>query len=112
MIESKAMIPCKRYMMLSEKKPRESKIFWSWLRAGDCRAVLCKMDPCVAGDHHVLQLSVEHDLNNKGELRRLKQLGVNTDLLVQLENIAGQTYTRVIGNYNSKLGYKNMKALR
>ncbi len=77
---------------------------------GCSRALLCKTDS--TGVLRVTQLSVDHDLNNQEELHRLQQLGVDTDKLLQIGHIANHQYTRTVGNYNLKTGYRDMEALR
>ena len=51
--------------------------------AGDCRALLCKIDN--DGVLRVFQLSIDHDLSNEDELLRLSHIGLDVDKLRQSE---------------------------
>ena len=51
--------------------------------AGDCRALLCKIDN--DGVLRVFQLSIDHDLSNEDELLRLWHIGLDVDKLRQSE---------------------------
>lgn len=52
---------------------------------GDCRALLCRTDS--NGVLRVVQLSVDHDLNNEDELLRLSQLGLDVEKIRQSNTI-------------------------
>ncbi|VVD02262.1 TGF-beta-activated kinase 1 and MAP3K7-binding protein 1-like [Leptidea sinapis] len=71
---------------------------------GETRALLCKTD-----DNSVLrvvQLTVDHSLNNEDELLRLSQLGLDVNKLRNVQYLGNQTGTRCLGNYLVKGLYK------
>ncbi|KAJ0170696.1 hypothetical protein K1T71_013468 [Dendrolimus kikuchii] len=71
---------------------------------GETRALLCKTD-----DNSVLrvvQLTVDHSLNNEDELLRLAQLGLDVNKLRNAQYLGNQTGTRCLGNYLVKGLYK------
>lgn len=71
---------------------------------GDTRALLGKTD-----DNFVLrvvQLTVDHSLNNEDELLRLSQLGLDVNKLRNAQYLGNQTGTRCLGNYLVKGLYK------
>ncbi|XP_026322982.1 TGF-beta-activated kinase 1 and MAP3K7-binding protein 1-like [Hyposmocoma kahamanoa] len=64
---------------------------------GEIRALLCRTD-----DNSVLrvvQLTVDHSLNNEDELLRLSQLGLDINKLRNVQYLGNQTGTRCLGNY-------------
>ncbi|KAI5631011.1 protein phosphatase 2C domain-containing protein [Phthorimaea operculella] len=64
---------------------------------GETRALLCRTD-----DNSVLrvvQLTVDHSLNNEDELLRLSQLGLDVNKLRNAQYLGNQTGTRCLGNY-------------
>ncbi|XP_049880725.1 TGF-beta-activated kinase 1 and MAP3K7-binding protein 1-like [Pectinophora gossypiella] len=64
---------------------------------GEMRALLCRTD-----DNSVLrvvQLTVDHSLNNEDELLRLSQLGLDVNKLRNAQYLGNQTGTRCLGNY-------------
>lgn len=66
---------------------------------------MCKND-----QNHVLrvvQLSVDHNLQNEDEILRLRQIGLDRQLL----KTSGLESTRCIGNYMGKTGYKDCNYL-
>lgn len=75
---------------------------------GDCQAILCTLE--TTGSLKVIPLSIDHVLGNEDESLRLQHLGLN------LENgmnpFGDTTYTRCLGNYPVKGGYKEMDALK
>lgn len=75
-----------------------------------CRALLCRTDK--DGMLKVIQLSVDHDLRNPDELRRLHSIGLNVEELKSQGKIGNQTNTRCLGNYLAKGGYREFSALR
>ncbi|XP_047539723.1 TGF-beta-activated kinase 1 and MAP3K7-binding protein 1-like [Vanessa atalanta] len=71
---------------------------------GETRALLCRTD-----DNSVLrvvQLTVDHSLNNEDELLRLSQLGLDVNKLRNAQYLGNQTGTRCLGNYLVKGLYK------
>lgn len=71
---------------------------------GETRALLCKTD-----DNSVLrvvQLTVDHSMNNEDELLRLSQLGLDMNKLRNAQYLGNQTGTRCLGNYLVKGLYK------
>ncbi|XP_012551629.2 tak1 isoform X1 [Bombyx mori] len=71
---------------------------------GESRALLCRTD-----DNSVLrvvQLTVDHSLNNEDELLRLSQLGLDVNKLRNAQYLGNQTGTRCLGNYLVKGLYK------
>jgi len=75
---------------------------------GNSRALLCRTDK--EGVLRVTHLSVDHDLKNPDELRRLQELGLDTSCL-QRVGLGKQPNTRCIGNYFVKGGYKELESL-
>ncbi|KAK2180507.1 hypothetical protein NP493_440g03014 [Ridgeia piscesae] len=76
---------------------------------GCCRALLCKAD--VNGTLRVMQLTVDHHLNNDAEILRLAKLGVDVARLQKLGQLGRHQYTRAIGDYSVKAGYKELEML-
>lgn len=75
------------------------------MNIGNCKALLCKND-----SHNVLkvvQVSVDHNLNNHDEAVRLQKLGLDVQGLSQ----APLSCTRCIGNYLGKGGYRDCEFL-
>ncbi|XP_045506686.1 TGF-beta-activated kinase 1 and MAP3K7-binding protein 1-like [Colias croceus] len=71
---------------------------------GETRALLCRTD-----DNSVLrvvQLTMDHSLNNEDELLRLSQLGLDVNKLRNVQYLGNQTGTRCLGNYLVKGLYK------
>ncbi|XP_028169174.1 TGF-beta-activated kinase 1 and MAP3K7-binding protein 1-like [Ostrinia nubilalis] len=71
---------------------------------GETRALLCRTD-----DNSVLrvvQLTMDHSLNNEDELLRLSQLGLDVNKLRNAQYLGNQTGTRCLGNYLVKGLYK------
>ena len=61
----------------------------------------------------VSQLTVDHDLGNDGERARLAALGLDIDVLKARDGAIGEHhYTRTLGDYNIKAGYKEVDYLR
>ena len=78
--------------------------------AGCSRALLCTSD-----ENNVLrvtQLTVDHDFTNNEELQRLAGLGIDIDKLKAIGKIGGQHYTRTLGDYSTKSGYKELDVVR
>ena len=78
--------------------------------AGCSRALLCTSD-----ENNVLrvsQLTVDHDFTNDEEMARLAELGVDVEKLRQRGKIGGQHYTRTLGDYSTKSGYKELDIVR
>ncbi|XP_058793632.1 TGF-beta-activated kinase 1 and MAP3K7-binding protein 1-like [Phymastichus coffea] len=76
---------------------------------GDSRALLCKTDSNQV--LRVVQLSIDHDLNNEDELFRLSQLGLEVMAIKEGGHLGNQENTRCLGNYSVKGGYKEFKEL-
>nr|UCK81543.1 TGF-beta-activated kinase 1 and MAP3K7-binding protein 1 [Arenicola marina] len=76
---------------------------------GCCRALLCTTD--TDGVLRVMQLTVNHDLTNEDELQRLSELGLDVGKLRQVGQLGNHTYTRTIGDYHVKGGYKEIDVL-
>lgn len=68
---------------------------------GNCRALMCKTDENDALSVH--QLSVDHNIFNESERKRLAELGIDTQSMQQ----GSFECTRCIGCYSSKAGYKD-----
>ena len=77
---------------------------------GDSRAIL------VNENHHgiqqILQLSVDHGVENIDELRRLVSLGLDRNQLERSGRLGSQENTRSIGDYYIKEGYKDVDTLQ
>lgn len=71
---------------------------------GDTRALLCRTDDNAV--LRVVQLTVDHSLNNEDELLRLQQLGLDINKLRNAQYLGNQTGTRCLGNYLVKGLYK------
>lgn len=72
---------------------------------GNCRALLCRSD---AGQSlRIDQLSIDHNLQNEEEVLRLRQLGLDLQVLLS----SPLQSTRCIGNYFGKSGYKDCSFL-
>lgn len=71
---------------------------------GDTRALLCRTDDNAV--LRVVQLTVDHSLNNEDELLRLQQLGLDVNKLRNAQYLGNQTGTRCLGNYLVKGLYK------
>ena len=59
-----------------------------------------------------VQLSVDHVTNNKDELARLANLGLDVRQILRNRRIGNQENTRSIGDYGVKGGYKDFDILR
>lgn len=59
-----------------------------------------------------VQLSVDHVTNNKDELARLANLGLDIPQILRNRRIGNQENTRSIGDYGVKGGYKDFDILR
>lgn len=75
---------------------------------GDCRALLCKTDS--NNVLRVVQLTVDHNLDNEDEILRLSQIGVkiNKEKCSKIGNVG---ITRCLGNYLVKGGYKDFEEM-
>lgn len=60
----------------------------------------------------VSQLTVDHDLGNAAELARLSALGLDAEVLQARGRIGEHQYTRTLGDYTIKAGYKEVDYLR
>ncbi|XP_053619433.1 TGF-beta-activated kinase 1 and MAP3K7-binding protein 1-like [Plodia interpunctella] len=77
---------------------------------GETRALLCKTDDNAV--LRVVQLTVDHSLNNEDELLRLSQLGLDVSKLRNSQYLGNQSGTRCLGNYLVKSLYRGVPALR
>lgn len=77
--------------------------------AGDSRAVLVYTKP--DGTLATMQLSEDHSVENEGELRRLRELGLDESELKKSGRLGSQENTRSIGDYYIKEGYKDVDTL-
>jgi len=76
---------------------------------GDSRAILAYQG---SGESlQVKQLSVDHDVENEQELKRLTALGLDREQLKKSGRLGTQENTRCIGDYILKKGYKDMDIL-
>jgi len=74
---------------------------------GDCQAILCSVEN--TGSLNVIPLSIDHVVGNEDENLRLRHIGLD---LTGGENPFGLTaYTRCLGNYPVKGGYKEQPLL-
>ncbi|XP_011404152.1 PREDICTED: TGF-beta-activated kinase 1 and MAP3K7-binding protein 1-like [Amphimedon queenslandica] len=71
---------------------------------GDSRAI------AVYKDQHK-QLSVDHGVDNEDELKRLKDLGLDIEQIKRNGRLGSHENTRSIGDYNIKIGYKDVDVL-
>ena len=77
---------------------------------GDSRAVLVNENE--KGLQQILQVSVDHGVENVGELKRLVDLGLDRRELERSGRLSSQENTRSIGDYYIKEGYKDVDTLR
>ena len=77
---------------------------------GDSRAVLCEENE--SGQMRALQLSDDHNVFNPDEQERLRRIGLDTGLLLQLRRLGPFQITRSIGDYLIKGGYMEVDVLR
>ena len=83
----------------------------SGLCLGCSRALLCTTDP--EGVLRVVQLSVDHDINNQEELDRLASIGTDIEGLLGIGTIGdSNTYTRTIGDHDIKTRIREVEAFR
>lgn len=59
-----------------------------------------------------VKLSIDHVTNNKDELARLANLGLDIQQILRNHRIGNQENTRSIGDYGVKGGYKDFDILR
>ncbi len=57
-------------------------------------------------------MTVDHHLGNDAELLRLAKLGVDVERLQRVGQLGRHQYTRAIGDYSAKAGYKDIEILR
>jgi len=77
---------------------------------GDSRAVLVYQEhdqPAL----QVKQLSEDHGVENKEELNRLSELGLDPEQLIRTGRLGTQENTRSIGDYSIKRGYKDVDVI-
>ena len=78
--------------------------------SGCSRALLCTTEE--DGVLRLQQLTVDHDLSNNDELVRLSKLGLDAIGLQHRAKIGEHHYTRTLGDYSIKSGYKDLDYLR
>ncbi|XP_013386022.1 TGF-beta-activated kinase 1 and MAP3K7-binding protein 1 [Lingula anatina] len=87
---------------------RDSKL--SVANVGNSRALVCKRSP--EGMLRVTQLTNDHTLANEDEIQRLTQLGLDPEKLCHSRKLGNhEVYTRCIGDYSVKGGYKDIEIL-
>ena len=59
-----------------------------------------------------MQLSMDHTIDNEDELLRLSQLGLDVEKIQQQRKLGNAEYTRCIGDYHIKHGFKEIEILR
>jgi len=64
-----------------------------------------------SGQLQVRQMTVDHDLNNKAELDRLAQIGVDVGRVRTVRRLGSVDCTRSIGDLNIKRGFREMDGL-
>jgi len=74
---------------------------------GDSRALLCQYDN--QNKLMVQQINEDHNICNLNEVKRLEKLGLDVE---SLKSNSKLRFTRCIGNYSCKGGYKDNKALK
>jgi TAK1-binding protein 1 len=77
---------------------------------GDSRAVLVNENE--KGLQQIVQLSVDHGVENLDELKRLMDLGLDRNQLQRSGRLGSHENTRSIGDYSIKEGYKDVDTLR
>ena len=77
---------------------------------GDSRAVLVNENE--KGLQQIVQLSVDHGVENLDELKRLVDLGLDRDQLQRSGRLGSHENTRSIGDYSIKEGYEDVDSLR
>ena len=77
---------------------------------GDSRAILVNENE--QGLQQVVQLSVDHGIENIDELRRLVSLGLDRNQLERSGRLGSQENTRSIGDYYIKEGYRDVDTLQ
>jgi len=77
---------------------------------GDSRAILVfeTSDKVL----QVSQLTIDHDVHNEDELKRLQRLGLDPQELKKSGRLGTQENTRSIGDYSIKGGYRDVDAIR
>ena len=78
---------------------------------GDAKAVVVS-EIFGGGSLIALQLSTDHSVNNKEELKRLEKLGLDPEELKRAGRLGPQENTRSIGDYNIKGGYTNVESIK
>lgn len=76
---------------------------------GTNRALLCRSSS--DGQNQVLQIGRPHSTDNEDELQRLAALGVDSTLVREAGQIAGQSSTRRLGDYRVKINYSDITLL-
>ena len=77
--------------------------------SGNSRALLCRT---VDGSIRVEKLNDDHTLENESEVQRLAALGLPKEHIQNRFMFGQQVYTRCIGDYSVKGGYKDNELMR
>ena len=77
---------------------------------GDSRALLVYETPNKTLG--VIQLSVDHSVENEEELKRLDALGLDPNEIIKSGRLGMHENFRSIGDYSIKQGYKDVDTLR
>lgn len=97
-------------MFKNHFSPSSSSLYIA--NVGDSRAILCHTPTPQGGNTTIMQLSDDHNVYNPGEQDRLARLGLNTQLLVNYGRLGPYQFTRSIGDYDIKGGYREIDILR
>lgn len=76
---------------------------------GNSRALLCRTE---AGRLRVESLNDDHTLENEKEVQRLAKLGLPIEQIRNQTKVGQQLYTRCLGDYSVKGGYKDNEQVR
>lgn len=79
------------------------------LVVGNSRALLCRSEN---GKLLVEKLNEDHTLENESEVQRLAELGLPMESIRNSKMFGRQLYTRCIGDYSVKGGYKDNEQMR
>ena len=86
----------------------EDKIYVA--NVGNSKAIV--VSEIQEGSLVTLQLSTDHNVTNKDELKRLERLGLDPEVLMRSGRLGPHENTRSIGDYNIKGGYKSVLNLK
>ena len=77
---------------------------------GDSRAVLVNENE--KGLQQIVQVSMDHGVENLDELKRLVDLGLDREQMQRSGRLGSQENTRSIGDYSIKAGYTDVDTLQ